>query len=76
MTLPFYLWGAGAESLGLELPNVDRVRCSQCSRWTRAPAFYPGGRVLCPAHHRPLVDKAKTWATDPQSGDNDPRSRQ
>lgn len=61
--LPFYLWAAGADSIGLQYPKLDRVRCSECRRWTRSPAFYPLGRVLCPRHHAPLVEKAKAWAT-------------
>jgi hypothetical protein len=73
VTLPWYLWGGGAQSVGLHLPKIDKVRCSSCRRWTRLPAWYgppnigPAAvpetdRVLCPKCHAPLVEKAKAWA--------------
>lgn len=61
MTLPFYLWAAGADSVGLQYPKIDRVRCTDCRRWTRSPAFYPLGRVLCPRHHGERVAAARAW---------------
>lgn len=72
MTLPWYLWGAGAAAVGLT-NAADKVRCSSCRRWTRLPAWYgppnlgPAAiaetdRVLCPKCHGPLVEKAKRWA--------------
>lgn len=68
MKLPFYLWGAGARALGLHLPKIDKIRCTECRRWTRTPAFFGPAlepealeRALCEKCHRPRVEKAIAW---------------
>lgn len=73
MTLPWFLWAAGAQAVG-HYNGADKVRCSECHRWTRDPAWYgppnigPAAvaeldRVLCARCHGPRVDAARAWAT-------------
>ncbi len=32
-------WGWGTQAAGLQLPQVDRVRCAACGRWQRQPLW-------------------------------------
>lgn len=60
MTLPPYLWAAGANAVGNYHP-ADRVRCSECRRWERLPAFYELDRVLCGRHQAQRVTIVRQW---------------
>lgn len=60
--LPWYLWAAGAAAVGVTF-RYDRARCHACGRWSREPAEYPDGRILCARHHGERVETAREWAT-------------
>lgn len=58
--IPFYLWGFGANSIGFSF-GADRVRCTECRRWTRIAAFFELGRVLCNKCHVLRGEVALSW---------------